>query len=84
MLCKHVTLTTTYSYDCCEKLFIAGLNLLHVLTNFSSYELRIDLEDWDGYSAYAFYRYGGCIPIYITVYITFSLNHAVEVLWSII
>ena len=56
----------TFNYDCCDNLFIAGLDLLHLLTNFNSYQLRIDLEDWDENTAYALYRY--VIPNYPNVY----------------
>ena len=48
----------TFNYDCCKKLIIAGLDLLHLLTNSNSYQLRIDLEDWDNNTAFALYRYG--------------------------
>ena len=47
----------TFSCDCCDNLFVAGLDLLHLLTNSNSYQLRIDLEDWDENTAYALYRW---------------------------
>ena len=56
----------TFNCDCCDNLCIAGLDLLHLLTNSNSYQLRIDLEDWDENTVYALYRY--VIPNYPSVY----------------
>ena len=47
----------TFNYESGKKLIIAGLDLLHLLTNSNSYHLRIDLEDWDENTAYALYKY---------------------------
>ena len=33
-----------------------GLDLLHAITTQNLYQLRVDLEDWDGNTAYAIYR----------------------------
>ena len=35
-----------------------GLEALHAITNERSYQLQVDLEDWDGNTYYADYRYG--------------------------
>lgn len=35
--------------------FWLGLETLHILTETSAYELRVDLEDWNGNTAYAVY-----------------------------
>ena len=37
--------------------WILGLDILHVITRSQSYQMRIDLEDWDGNTAYAIYKY---------------------------
>ena len=38
-------------------MLILGLHLLHVITKSQSYQLRVDLEDWDNNTAYAVYKY---------------------------
>lgn len=47
-------------YLCCKKrftsrLFDAGLDTIYLLTLKKTYELRVDMEDFDGQRAYAFY-----------------------------
>ena len=37
--------------------WILGLDILHATTKSQSYQLRIDLEDWNGNAAYAIYKY---------------------------
>ena len=36
---------------------ILGLNLLHAITKSQSYQLRVDLENWENNTAYAVYKY---------------------------
>ena len=36
---------------------------MHAITKSQSYQLRIDLEDWDGNTAYAIYKYDCSILI---------------------
>ena len=36
---------------------IVGLESLHVITKSHTYQLRVDLEDWYGNTAYAMYKY---------------------------
>ncbi len=43
----------TYNSDKLDSL--SGNNLLHILTSNKNYTLRIDLEDFDGNSAFAVY-----------------------------
>ena len=38
-------------------MLILGLDLLHAITKSQSYQLRVDLEDWDNNTAYAVYKY---------------------------
>ena len=37
--------------------WISGLDILHVTTKSQSYQLRIDLEDWNGNIRYTVYKY---------------------------
>ena len=40
-----------------------GLENIYKLTQGRRYELRVDLEDWEGQSAYAKYRYNKIVQI---------------------
>ena len=37
--------------------WILGLDILRITTESQSYQLRVDLEDWDGNAAYYIYKY---------------------------
>ena len=39
---------------------LSGLDVIYELTNSASYELRVDLEDFDAATAYAKYRQDLC------------------------
>ena len=43
--------------------FISGLNTIHELTKDGDYEMRVDMEDFENETRYAYYRYPSKIDL---------------------
>ena len=54
---------------------ILGLEILHAITKYpQSYQLRVDLKDWDGNTIYAVYRYDCLILLLASKHFFKQLN----------